>query len=94
LAVSPSQNALNVPLDATISVTFGVDINPATINANTFVVHGGYTGKLSGTYAYDSGTKMATFTLDQPFKVGELVSVTVTKGVQTPIGDAILDGTS
>ncbi|MCH8838312.1 MAG: VCBS repeat-containing protein, partial [Candidatus Marinimicrobia bacterium] len=77
----PTQNALNVPLDTTISVTFGVDMNPAIINATTFVVHGGYTGRLSGAYTYDSGTKTATFTPAQPFRVGEQVSVTVTTGV-------------
>jgi len=89
LAVSPTQNALNVPLDATISITFGVDVNPATVNANTFVVHGSYTGKLGGAYSYDSATKTATFTPDSSFKVGEQVSVTVTRGVQTPVGDPV-----
>ena len=90
VAIFPTHNALNVPLGTAISVTFGVAINPATLNANTFVVHGGYTGKLSGAYAYDSGTKTATFTPGSPFKVGEQVSVTVTRGVQTPVGDPLI----
>jgi fibronectin type 3 domain-containing protein len=47
VATSPGQNALNVPQDTTIFVTFGRDINPATINDSTFVVHGGYTGRLA-----------------------------------------------
>ena len=91
LAVSPAQNALNVPLGTTISVTFGVDINPATINTNTFVVHGGYTGKLVGNYSYEGSTKTATFTPAQPFIVGERVSVTVTTGAVSAAGDTLVD---
>jgi len=90
ISVSPAQNALNVPLGATVSVTFGDDMNPATINANTFVVHGGYTGKLSGAYGYDSGTRTATFISSQPFKVGEQLSVTLTTGVASTAGDTLV----
>ncbi|MFB0516293.1 MAG: Ig-like domain-containing protein [Candidatus Neomarinimicrobiota bacterium] len=87
----PAQNALNVPLDTTVSVTFGVDMNPATINQNTFVAHGSYTGKLSGTYSYNPGMKTATFAPEQAFKVGELVSVTLTTGIQSAAGDTLVD---
>ncbi len=87
ISTSPSQNALNVPLDTSITVTFGVDMNPSTINDTTFVVHGGYTGKLSGAYSYNEPSKTATFTPAGPFKVGEQVNVTLTAGAQTLVGD-------
>ncbi len=91
LAVSPAQNALNVPLETTISVTFGVDISSSTIDANTFVVHGSYTGKLGGTYSYESDTKTATFVPDQYFKVGEKVSTVITSGLETIYGESLLN---
>ncbi|UCH63242.1 MAG: VCBS repeat-containing protein [Fidelibacterota bacterium] len=89
VAVSPAQNALNVPLDSPISITFDVDMNPATINENTFIVHGSYTGKLGGAYAYDSDTKTATFTPTSPFKVDEQVNVTLTTGITCAAGDTL-----
>ncbi|MCK4578921.1 MAG: Ig-like domain-containing protein, partial [Candidatus Marinimicrobia bacterium] len=90
VAISPTQNALNVSQYSNISVTFGVDMDPATINSATFVVHGSFTGKLSGTYAYDGPSKTATFTPDEPFKVSEQVSVTLTTGVTSVACDALV----
>ncbi len=86
---SPAQNALNVAQDAAISVYFDMDMDAASINAATFVVHGNQTGRLSGTYSYDSGDSTATFISDSPFKVGEQVSVTLTKGIQNAAGEAL-----
>lgn len=91
ISVNPSRNALNIPQDTDISVTFGVDINPATLNANTFVVHASQTGLHTGTYNYDDDTKTATFYPDLDFIVGEVVSVTVTTGIQEADGDPLLN---
>ncbi|GAH82961.1 unnamed protein product, partial [marine sediment metagenome] len=82
VAVSPSENALNVPVDSPISVTFGVEMNSATFDANSFVVEGSYTGKLSGSYIYDVASKTATFTPNQSYLVGERVYVCLTTDVQ------------
>ena len=89
ISTYPRLNALHVPLDTVITVTFDQDIDPATLFDSTFVVHGGQRGKLSGAYTYAGGTRTAVFTPDQPFRVGERVRVTVTKGVQTVAGDAL-----
>ena len=89
ISTYPRLNALHVPLDTVITVTFDQDIDPATLFDSTFVVHGGQRGKLSGAYTYSGGTRTAVFTPDQPFRVGERVRVTVTKGVQTVAGDAL-----
>ena len=42
-STTPAKNALNVPLDATISATFDLNMDAATINDTTFIVHGSYT---------------------------------------------------
>jgi len=91
VAVLPAQNALNVPQDTVISMTFDVDMNAATINDSTFVVHGSYTGKLSGTYAYDSPTRTATFDPVSDFAVGEIVTVSLTTGIETTTGNPLSD---
>ncbi|UCD37282.1 MAG: VCBS repeat-containing protein [Fidelibacterota bacterium] len=91
VSTSPARNALNVAQNAAISVTFDMDMDPASLDAATFVVHAGQTGKVGGTYSYDSGTYTATFTPDNSFKVGEPVSVTLTTGVQSAAGEALTD---
>ncbi|UCD39183.1 MAG: VCBS repeat-containing protein [Fidelibacterota bacterium] len=90
VSIHPAQNALHVPLDATISVTFSEDINPASISAQTFIVRGSYTGTLSGSYSYSSVTQTAVFTPATPLMVGEHMSATLTQGIQTPMGDPLL----
>ena len=84
---TPARNALNVPSDAVITVVFDQDIDGNTVNDSTFVVHGIYTGKLSGAYGTSSIT--ATFTPTYPFKPGEQISVTLTTGIQNIGGVAL-----
>ena len=55
---SPLNGANGVLLDSTIIVTFSEDMDPLTIDTNTFAVNNGVSGSIS----YDIGTKTATFT--------------------------------
>ncbi|MFC1618924.1 FG-GAP-like repeat-containing protein [Candidatus Neomarinimicrobiota bacterium] len=91
VSTSPTQNALNVAQNAGISVTFDMEMNAASLDETTFVVHASQTGKLSGTYSYNPGDSTATFTPDSPFKIGEQVSVILTAGVQSAAGSARAD---
>ena len=88
--INPAQNALNVANNVEITVTFDSDMNPATINNQTLLVHGGYTGLCDGTVSYDSPTRTARFVAAHTFPRGEEISVTVTTGVETA-GGARLD---
>ena len=86
VSTSPVQNALNVAQNAAVAVTFDLEMDEASIDETTFVVHASQTGLLNGTYSYDASTYTATFTPDSPFKVGERVSVTLTGGVESVEG--------
>ena len=81
-SIYPNQNAQNIGLNTDISVTFGTDIDPSTINSNTFVVHASQSGLHNGTYSYYPGTKTVTLLMDNEFIVGENVNVTLTSGIQ------------
>jgi len=85
-SVNPTQNALNVRQDTDISVTFGPDIDPESINTNTFVIHASQTGLHRGTYSYVEGSKTATLDITDDFAVGENVSVTLTSEIQSNDG--------
>ena len=77
ISTSPAQNELNVPVDASISVTFDIDMDEATINSFTFVVndpdlvHFSYQryleNKLRQTFGF-SGTSLRLFFKKAPPK--------------------------
>ncbi|MBN1185792.1 MAG: VCBS repeat-containing protein, partial [Bacteroidales bacterium] len=89
--VAPTQNKLNVPKDTVISVSFGIDMNPDSLNSNTFIVYASQTGLHTGTYSYNSGTQTATFNPHNDFVVGEIVIVILTTDIYTLEGDSLLN---
>ncbi len=93
-SVSPAQYALNVAPTTAISATFTTTMDPATINAATFVVHGELTGPHSGVITYLVPTQTATFVPDVPFDNGEVVvaelTTAITSSVGTPLAAAYL----
>ncbi len=81
VSTTPSQNALNVSVNSTITVYTDQLMDAATIDTNTMVVSGNFTGLITGAYStVDSST---TFTPSQPFMVGEKISITLTTGIQS-----------
>ncbi len=92
ISTSPFQNELHVSPSTDISVVFDIDMDPATINDSTFVVHALFTGFRQGSIAYDSLTRTATFDPLEDFDVGELVTVVLTDGVQSSQGVATESG--
>jgi len=89
VSVNPVQNALNISKNTNISATFNQDMNDSTINDSTFIVHSFQTGLHTGIYSYDTGTKTATFDPDNNFTVGEIVTITLTTGIENITGDTL-----
>jgi hypothetical protein len=77
----PANNALNVPIDASIVVKFDQSINPATINGNTFTVDGSMSGWHATHFIVVNDT--VTFTPTKPFQFGETVQITLTQNIQS-----------
>jgi len=86
LSTSPTQNELNVSVNANIKVTFDVAMDSSTINDSTFVVNARSTGLHLGTISYDDPTKTATFDPYSDFDVGEVVTVVLTTGIESSAG--------
>ena len=86
---TPTQNALNINKSTDISVIFNEDMNPSTINANTFIVQASQTGKHAGIFIYDNGTNTALFNPEDDFMVGEVITVILTTGIETLAGDTL-----
>ncbi len=80
-SVTPRQNEINVPGDATIQIGFRGNANPATLDGTTWLVHGNQTGFYQGAISFDVSTATAEFRPATGFKPGEAISVVLTREV-------------
>ncbi len=83
ITTSPSQNELNVPTNADISVTFNNDMDETTINSSSFVVYGNQTGFHPGIIIYDNISKTATLNPNADFINGEFISVVLSEAIES-----------
>ena len=81
---TPGKNEINVLATSNIQVQFSQDINVTTVNENTFNVDGIYTGEITDSYTVNSNT--VTFDPTNDFEPGEVVTVTLTTGIQSTGG--------
>lgn len=79
---SPSQNELNVPVDADIVIQFDMDMNQSTVNSSTFLVHA-RSNPVPGTVS--PGGQPSEFIFDPPnvFAFGDVITATLTDGIQS-----------
>ncbi|MCP4711857.1 MAG: hypothetical protein GY869_24825, partial [Planctomycetes bacterium] len=78
---TPDANALAVAVGSDIVVQFSESIAGATISAATFNVDGSHSGQIGGAFS-GGGTNTITFNPDDDFQPSEVVTVTLTKGVE------------
>jgi hypothetical protein len=87
---TPARNALNVLRNANITATFSANINRATLTNGTILVNGSQSGlHTSSNISYDSLTRRVTFDPNNDFAFGEVVTVTLTKGIRSTTGDSL-----
>jgi hypothetical protein len=84
----PANGATGVAINSTISATFSMAMNPATISASTFTVTGAGGAAIAGTVTY-SGL-MVTFTPAAALAYSTLYTATITTGAQGPGGTPLL----
>jgi hypothetical protein len=80
-STNPASNALHVPVTSNVSATFNADVEASTITSSTFLVQSSFSGRYTGTLAYDAGGRTVTMEPAAPFKPGELVIVVATAGI-------------
>lgn len=82
----PVDGATGVSPNAPIMVAFSKPMNPATINANTFVVSSVSSGAVAGTIDYQEETRTAIFVLSKSLNPSTDYTVTITTAVQDQTG--------
>jgi hypothetical protein len=87
---SPVGQNLFVAENMLVKITFDHDMNPATINTNTFKLSTSL-GPVAGTVTYTPSNRTATFTPGSPLVIGTRYTVTVTEGIRDLIGQSLLD---
>lgn len=86
VSTSPGQNELNVLPQTNISVTFDTDMNVGSFSMSTFVVNARSAGLISGGLSYNPSNRTITYTAIDNFRVGEVISVVLTTGIQSSGG--------
>lgn len=89
-AVAPARNALTASTASNLVVTFDAPVDPSTVNASTFEVFGRWSGPRTGALTVAGNT--ATWRPERPFFPGELVSVSLSSGVQSTGGAPLAGG--
>ena len=83
VSASPATNATGVSVSTSISVTFSTDMDASSINTNTFLV-----SNATGTVSYSN--KTATFTPSGSLNATNTYTVTITTGVKSSGGIALI----
>jgi agmatine deiminase len=86
MSTSPVDAAVEVPIDANITATFSIDMDPETIDELSVLVHTAGDVFYSGTVTYDSPSKTMTFDPDTTFYKGERIFVQLTTDIQSSQG--------
>jgi Bacterial Ig-like domain len=96
LSFNPPDQAPDVPPDIHPTATFSKEMDPTTINPNTFKLFDPVTlqqvqAKAPGGVAYDETTRVATFTPAAALQNGRTYAATITAGVKDKAGNALAE---
>jgi hypothetical protein len=88
VSVTPAQGATGVLINTTVTATFSMAMNPASITTGTFMVTGPGGTAVAGAVAYSGMT--ATFTPSAVLAYGTTYTATITTGAAAPGGAALM----
>ncbi len=88
LAISPANNAVDVPSTIAITVTFNEPMNPVTINEKTLTLNGPG-GVVNASYSMANGNASATLTPLQPLFAGDQYSLTLSTAITDIAGNPL-----
>jgi Zn-dependent metalloprotease len=82
----PLHNTTGVGAGSNVLVAFNIPMDPASLNGNTFVIQGSQSGLHTGAVVYNVNYRTATVDPLVDFKSGEVVTVTLSKDVESNWG--------
>jgi Bacterial Ig-like domain len=92
LSIDPRDQAPDVPPDIHPTATFSKEMDPASINPNTFKLFDPATLQpVPGSVAYDETTRVATFTPAAALQNGRTYAATITANVKDKAGNTLAE---
>lgn len=87
MSISPASGSTNVPINSSIAVLFTRPVNPATVNADTFLVVETDTGSpLAGAFSLDCGNTLVNFKPAAGLRTATKYSLTIKTGIRSVEG--------
>jgi len=83
---TPTTNATNIASSANITLDFNFSVDATTANATNIKLNSQQTGTIAGTFS-GGGSSTITFNPTNNFKAGEIITVTITSGLQGTGGE-------
>ena len=77
VAVSPPDNAANVPVNANVSVEFAAPIDPVSVNGTSVQVTGGAQTAAPLSYSFGNGNQTVTITPEAPLPVSTTMTLDI-----------------
>lgn len=90
-SIYPGAQILNASSSTAVEVVFIEAIDPFTLTPDALTIDGSQSGRhLYPTASYNEESRTATFIPDRPFKAGEVVTITLTTGIETATGHSVV----
>ena len=89
VSTNPADQAVGIAINQTINATFSEAMDASTISTANFSVADANKNSVSGTIAYDSASKIATFSSASDLTSNTQYSVTITTAVKDLAGNAL-----
>ena len=86
-STTPTGHSLSAVPANQISIDLDTALNPATVNANSVMVFGRWSGPMSGSISLENGDSRIRFVPDASFFSGEWVNVKLTSDIESAGGD-------
>jgi hypothetical protein len=88
-SVYPAFNSIHISPNDTIRVNFSYDMDTTTFTNDNIRIYGSLTGFYQAEFLYDHQNRILSAISTENFKVGEKVSVTLTKRLKNVQGDSL-----
>ncbi|MDQ2833779.1 MAG: Ig-like domain-containing protein, partial [Acidobacteriota bacterium] len=89
IATVPANGATGVPTNQVLTATFSKALNPATVNATTFLLKGQGGTTVTGTVTYNATASVASFTPSVALTYNTVYTATITTGAADSTGDPL-----
>jgi len=94
VSVTPTSQSLTATRNNPILITFDVALEPASVNVSNITVFGRWTGVVNGTLQLENSNTRIRFVPSTLFSSGDMVMVTLSKGIRSQSGENLAKGYS